>query len=315
LRIFYVVDGEHGSGGQAVNLEHVLALRRLGYDARYLVLRRKPDPAFRPHFPPGVDLPWQLGTGGIEASDIVVVGEMFAQGALEVGSTPARKLIHNQNPFYTFMAFRDVGALHTWGCEAILTASRFGADELRRLGWDGPMEVVRPALDPVFAATPPARDRLRVATMPRKRNIEHSLIKGALGSLRPDLAGVGWAVIEGMSRAETAQLMAACDIFLSLSNREGLGLPPLEAMATGALVVGYHGMGGREYATPENGDWFDEGSHVEIAQTIARRLDELAAGETFEARREAGRRTAAEFSQDRFEAELRAAYLALVGAP
>jgi glycosyltransferase involved in cell wall biosynthesis len=151
--------------------------------------------------------------------------------------------------------------------------------------------------------------------MPRKRHVEHSLIKGALGSFRPDLAGLGWVIIEGQPRAEAARLMAACDIFLSLSNREGLGLPPLEAMATGALVVGYHGDGGQEYATPENGDWFGDGSHVEIARMLGQRLDELAAGERFEARREAGRRTAAAFSQARFEAELAAAFLELAGPP
>jgi hypothetical protein len=315
LRIFYVVDGEHASGGQYVTLEHVRALRRLGYDARYLVIRPDAAAAYRCVFPPGGEVPWQLGAEGLEASDLVVVGEMHAHGALAVAGSPARKLIHNQNPFYTFVAFRDLRAVRSWGCEAILAPSRFTAGQLARLGWDGPAHVVRPALDPVFAAAPAGRDRLRVATMPRKRIIEHSLIKGTISSLRPDLAGIGWVVIEGQTRAEAARLMAACDIFLSLSDREGLGLPPLEAMATGALVVGYHGEGGREYATEENGDWFGGASHVEIAQTLGRRLDELAAGKSFEARREAGRRTAAEFSQPRFEAELAAAFRELAGPP
>jgi hypothetical protein len=315
LRIFYVVDGEHASGGQYVSLEHVRALRRQGYDARYLVIRPETAAPYEGAFPPGGEVPWQIGAAGLEAEDVVVISEMHAQGALALAGSPARKLIHNQNPFYTFVAFRDVRAIRNWGCEAILTPSRFTSDELGRLGWDGPTHVVRPAVDPVFAAAPLARDRLRVATMPRKRLVEHSLIKGALSSSRPDLANLSWIVIEGQPRAEAARLMAACDIFLSLSDREGLGLPPLEAMATGALVVGYHGQGGREYATDENGDWFEEGGHVEIVRMLGRRLDELAAGARFEARREAGRRTAAAFSQERFEAELAAAYRDLAGPP
>ena len=42
-------------------------------------------------------------------------------------------------------------------------------------------------------------------------------------------------------------------IFLSLGQHEGLPLPPAEAMACGAIVVGYDGFGGREYMRPEFG--------------------------------------------------------------
>jgi hypothetical protein len=84
-------------------------------------------------------------------------------------------------------------------------------------------------------------------------------------------------------------------------------------MAGGALVVGYHGVGGLEYATAENGDWFDDAAgHVEIADRLAERLDALKAGERFEARRLAGAATAASFSRERFEAELKAAWDAIL---
>jgi hypothetical protein len=76
--------------------------------------------------------------------------------------------------------------------------------------------------------------------------------------------------------------------------------------------VGFHGEGGREYATPQNGDWFDEGRYVEIVDTLAARLDALAAGETFAERRAAAMSTAAQFSRARFEAELRAAWEAIL---
>jgi glycosyltransferase involved in cell wall biosynthesis len=38
--------------------------------------------------------------------------------------------------------------------------------------------------------------------------------------------------------------------FLTLSPAEGFGLPPLEAMASGCCVVGFHGNGGLEYMRP-----------------------------------------------------------------
>ena len=134
-------------------------------------------------------------------------------------------------------------------------------------------------------------------------------------SLRPDLDHVQWDPIEGVPRAEVARRMAASEIFLAMGQREGLGLPPLEAMATGALVVGFYGGGGREYATPENGDWFGDDDHFAFVEALAARVDALIAGERFEDRRAAGRATAASFGREAFEAQLAAAWGAIVGPP
>lgn len=313
MRIFYLTDGLHESGGQLVNLDHVEALRAFGYDARYLVIPRPGGPEAAV-FPAGREVPWRVGPEGLAPDDVVVVGEMHGAGAKAVAGTPARKLIHNQNPFYSFVAFRDLGVVRDWGCEGVLTPSGFTAGMLRRIGWRAPLWTVRPFVDPVFAAAPPARDKLRIAAMPRKRPQDYAFIRGVVRSRRPDLP-VAFHRIEGRTRAEAAHILAACDLFLSLSHNEGLGLPPLEAMAAGCLVVGFHGGGGTEYATPENGDWFDDGQPLEVADRLVERLDQLAAGETFDARREAGRRTAAEFSRERFEADLRSAWLQIAGAP
>jgi glycosyltransferase involved in cell wall biosynthesis len=109
--------------------------------------------------------------------------------------------------------------------------------------------------------------------------------------------------------------MNLCEIFLATGEREGLGLPPLEALATGALVAGFHGGGGKAYATPQNGDWFDDDRHVEVAEALISLIDRLNAGETFEARKAAGFAAAAGFSRANFEAQLAATWAALVGPP
>lgn len=313
MRIFYVTQGVHLTGGQFVNLDHVATLRRLGYDARFLFVRSDGE-VFAPEFPPGMDAPWQLGAAGLLADDILVVGEMFGAGALAVMDAPSRKVLHNQGPYYTFTAFSDLQAMVRWGAEAMILPSRFAADMVGRMGWDRPLHVARPALDPIFAAADAPR-QLRIAVIPTRRQQEVRLIRGLLRSRRPDLADVAWAEIRGLPRADVARVMAGSEIFLATGLLEGLGLPPLEAMATGALVVGFHGGGGREYATPGNGDWFDENAYFEIAETLAARIDALKAGERFEARRAAGRETAAGFDRDAFEAQLAATWRAIAGPP
>jgi hypothetical protein len=316
VRIFYVVSGEHVAGGQLVNLAHVTTLRGLGHDARLMIVRPAAEDGqpFVPDFPDDVEPPpWQRGVDGLTAEDVVVVGEMFGPGILAVMNTPARKVIHNQNPHYTFQYFRDAPQIRAWGAERVICASGFTRDRLVEAGWDGPTSVVRPFVDPIFQgdlATPRAR---WVAFMPRKRRIEARLLRGMLWSRRPDLQPIPWIQLANATRAECAATLKLAAVFLSLSYQEGLGLPPLEAMAGGALVVGFHGEGGREYATPQNGDWFDEGRYVEIVDALAARLDALEAGETFAERRAAGMTTAAEFSRARFEAELRASWDEILG--
>ena len=315
MRIYYVINGVFRTGGQLVNLDHVLALRRLGYDALFLVVPPPDAPAgFAPRFPAGREAPWQRGLGGIGADDVVVVGEMFGAGVLAVADTPARKVLHNQGPFFSFMSFLDVAAIHAWGAEAMVAPSGFAAQMIRRMGWEGPVHVVRPALDPIFAPVQGPR-QLRVAAIPNRRPQEYRLIRGLVRSQRPDLNDVGWLEIRDLPRAGVARAVGESELFLATGQLEGLGLPPLEALATGALVVGFHGGGGREYASPENGDWFDDGRHFEIAETLAARIDQLRAGESFAARREAGRLTAAAFSRDAFEAELAVAWRAIAGPP
>jgi len=314
VRIFYVTDGVHIGGGQLVNLDHVSALRRRGYDARLLILRPEGEGAFTPQFPPGSEVPWQRGCDGLTSGDFAVVGEMFGLGLQAIATTPARRVLHNQGPFYTFMAFLDLPSIRDWGCEAMITCSSVGGDMLRRMGWDRGLHVVRPALDPAFVPGGELRRR-QVAVMTRKRMQEVRLVRGILRSTRPDLNDVPWVEIAGVDRAEVARRLAASEVFLATGQLEGLGLPPLEAMATGALVAGFHGGGALDYATPENGDWFDDGRHFEIAEALARVLDGLKAGEGFEARRAAGFATAGRYGQEPFEAALSAAWGAIAGPP
>jgi Glycosyltransferase len=58
---------------------------------------------------------------------------------------------------------------------------------------------------------------------------------------------VEWVEIRNMTPDEVAKTLASCHIFLSTGFPEGCPLPPLEAMASGCLVVGFTGYGGWDY--------------------------------------------------------------------
>lgn len=91
------------------------------------------------------------------------------------------------------------------------------------------------------------KDKLfQVSYMPRRRSDQSSVIVRALKNL-PELKDVPFVPIDNLSSADAAKNLRESLFFLSFSEREGFGLPTAEAMATGALVIGYSGIGGNEF--------------------------------------------------------------------
>jgi len=110
--------------------------------------------------------------------------------------------------------------------------------------------------------------KLQIALMPRKRR-EEARILATLIERHPDLVGVPSVVIDQLPDEAAHRLIRESLIFLSLSQREGFGLPPAEAMATGSLVIGYTGVGGEEFFTEETGFPIPDGDIVAFVDQIA----------------------------------------------
>ena len=84
-----------------------------------------------------------------------------------------------------------------------------------------------------------------IAFMPRRLE-SHATHIGNL--LKPYLPA-GWNLlpIHDRTEDEVAEILSKTSIFLSFSYQEGLAFPPMEAAASGNIVVGYTGEGGKEY--------------------------------------------------------------------
>jgi glycosyltransferase involved in cell wall biosynthesis len=111
--------------------------------------------------------------------------------------------------------------------------------------------------------------KLQIALMPRKRR-EEAQILATLIERHPDLVGIPLVVIDQVPDETAHRLIRDSLIFLSLSQWEGFGLPPAEAMATGSLVIGYTGVGGEEFFTAETGFPIPDGDIVAFVDQIAR---------------------------------------------
>jgi|OM-RGC.v1.006693259 hypothetical protein len=121
--------------------------------------------------------------------------------------------------------------------------------------------VVSPGVDlTVFRPAP--RKQHRIAYMPRKWRSAADQLRGHVRHT------IDWLPIDGCSEAETAAILAESTIFLNLGRGEGLGLPPLEAMAAGCVVCGFAGQGTTDFASADNGFWSAEGDGAGCIQAI-----------------------------------------------
>ncbi len=112
--------------------------------------------------------------------------------------------------------------------------------------------IVRPSLDQNIFFAPPNRktiseqETVRIAWMPRK-NKALALQVRTLFEARNPKAQVEWLSIHGKEPHEVADILRTAEVFLATGFPEGFGLPPLEAMACGCLVVGFSGLGAWDY--------------------------------------------------------------------
>jgi hypothetical protein len=93
----------------------------------------------------------------------------------------------------------------------------------------------------------PGKKEKKICYMPRKMQEHVARVVPVLQSL----LGSNWRLvaIDGMNEDQVAKELSSAIMFLAFSGFEGLPVPPVEAALSGALVIGYHGEGGREYWT------------------------------------------------------------------
>jgi glycosyltransferase involved in cell wall biosynthesis len=138
------------------------------------------------------------------------------------------------------------------GLEGILTVSQDGADLLRAAIPDVRVAIARNVIDEgVFHPDGGTDVRRSISYVPSRRAAELRQLLHLLNA-RPEISSGKWRLqaLQGLSEQSMAVALRDSGIFLSLSDRDGFGLPPAEAMACGSYVVGYPGGGGKEFFEP-----------------------------------------------------------------
>jgi hypothetical protein len=203
--------------------------------------------------------------------DIFVVPEIFGQSICDLPRN-TRQVIFNQNAYLTLKSLEDGPAnaapyTNNPDLVMVLVVSQDNAEVLKRTFPETPVRRLRLGIDSSLYHPPQASKQRRLVYMPRKRREDAAAVLAQL-RLRGVLNGWDIVAIDGRSEAETAELLRTARLFLSFSFREGFGLPPLEALACGCIVVGYHGFGGREYFHPPFAIAVEDGDIAAFVRTV-----------------------------------------------
>ena len=236
---FFVPPVRKPTGGVAVLWRMAAMLREAGREA-FLALRE--PPAWRPSGPdvPAVD----LARAELRASDVWVVPEGWGNALAPGLSAGARCLLYVQNWAYLFNGLPqgvDWRSLPVSFAAVSRPVSWFIG---QCLGAEAP--VLRPGIDlGVFKAPQRKPGELTVAYMPRKNKALADQVRSIVAA-RGNF-DVRWVEIAGMGQAQVAEALGQCHCFLATGFPEGCPLPPLEAMACGAIPAGFAGFGGWDY--------------------------------------------------------------------
>jgi hypothetical protein len=294
------------TGGVKTFYRHAELLTGLGFDAA----------VFQPDGPPGwFETSARHVTHFTPAAGDVLVFPEVLNGMLTdmvQAQVPCRKVLFCQAHYYTLFNAIAPERYRTLGFDRVACQSEIAKGFLARVLGLPDIGVLPCFIDPdIFF---PREKSIQIAAIPKKLPREAAAIQRIFALKYPGLGSVAWHIIDNRTERETADIFGRSTIVLSLPFLESFGLIPLEAMASGAVVVGFTGYGGQEYATAENGFWFAPDHLEEVADALAKVITGMQINDPAVRKiREAGFATVAHYSKERTSSALAAFYGSLAG--
>lgn len=311
-------DFKHPSAGVRTQYRHVDVLRSAGVPAEVL------------HHRPGFRASWfdndtpisDLTTRDVGPEDLLVVAELdldLVVHNVERGQS-ARHAVLDQSGYLAWRNAPDKVARHYVSPHAPLAilATSVHVSEIAAFAHPGlDVRHVRLGIDldrfrPADRPDPPCVRR--ITYMPRRGGEDVELALHLLAE-RGTLDGWELCTLDGVPADEVARALQQTQIFLSVSHREGFGMPPLEAMACGAYVVGYDALGGREFLRPDVSSPVETGNVLALARELAAVVEAEEASPGWLRRRglAAAAFVRSEYSPDRERESVLAGYAGLLG--
>lgn len=274
-RVFYFCpDFPQPSGGVRSIYRHVTILRAAGVDAA--VVHQKRDFVADWHGYPAPVI-WLEDRPGFTPADTLVFPEVMAEMVRQTKAFAGRRFVFALSWLPSYTNLRPGERWRDLGVDGVLVQSRTVA---RAVAWSEgrPAHYIPPFVDPTlyhFGSTAPRRTIAYLTRKDRAGAWLHGLLASAAAR-----AGLTWTALRNVPEAEYAAALRGAALYVPTTVQEGLHVSVLEAMACGALVVGFAGVGGNDYLVGqgdgrncvlvENGDLVGLGQALEeVLATLA----------------------------------------------
>jgi glycosyltransferase involved in cell wall biosynthesis len=232
------------SGGLKKLYDHVDILNSLGIESYIAHESRN----FRAHWFINETKTTALSLIRIRQSDILVIPEIYGHHILNF-FPGAKRVIFNLNAYNSLRVLPDIAYLKDIYSHkdvlGIMVNSLHDRQYLKELFPTLRVHRIRNGINSKMFHPGDRKNRI-ISFMPRKlpEQAQHLL---SILKLRDRLNGFEFHQIENSSFDSYAKILRESLVFLSFSHQEGFGLPPAEAMASGCIVIGFHGNGGQEF--------------------------------------------------------------------
>ena len=294
------------TGGIKVMFRHVEMLCQLGFDACVYA------PAGRPPWL-ATDAPLFSGRDLLSNPRHILVFPELLNGDLckwALADIAASKVMLCQNQYYSFSEALQAKPLHELDFIKLVTVGQVARGFLDRVFAPAVFDVAPVWID--GALFHPRAKTPSIAVFPRKLPQVYDMLRRIFVAKYPQLRDTPWRLIHKLPERRAAEILGEATVFLSLCDRECCPLSALEAMSSGCAVAGFHGYGGLEYATAENGIWLPPDHLEETVDALASLLIADQEGDARIARyRENGFETARGFNKERTKVELARIYAPL----
>jgi len=208
----------------------------------------------------------------VRPGDIWVVPEVYTSYMRALTQTPAKRIMICQSQWALPFTPNPRAGVAEFGAHSLLVTTESQMQFFRDVYRTSDVPYIQGYEVNPKIFSPAAQQKRQIAYMPRKLAADAPFIEATFKRRHPRYADVPWVSIDHLAQHDVARIMGESAVFLSLSHKDSLGLPPLEAMASGCLCAGYHGDGGRTYMTADNGWWADDGDWLACVDGLAAAL-------------------------------------------